>query len=327
MDRKLVWLNSLTGRPRTVPVTAGQTSIICKAPGEQSRPVVGGNDQVGYYVVWMDNRTADPDIYVYSINQELELPLAASPYEDMYPDIQGSVIAWVARNPLNQYNIEDYWSIRTFDISIENSTELVYGLENATPVSLSDEYLAYLRKNYFGWMVYTRPLYEKAVIPDYPPAGINARAGGDIVVFQDNKKGSWDVYMQRQGEESATPLASDAADQINAATDGRTVVWQDNRNGNWDIYAYDLNSSREIQVTSDLADQSYPDVENGVIVWQDNRNGNWDLYAYDMNVLVEKAICTDVGDQTRPRIKTGRIVWEDDRNGDKDIYIYENYMS
>jgi beta propeller repeat protein len=326
MDRKLVWLNSLTGRPRSVAVASGQTSIICKAPGEQSLPAVGGNDQVGYYVVWMDNRTADPDIYVYSLNQELELPLAASPYEDMYPDIKGNIIAWVARNPLNQYNIENYWSIRTFDISIENSTELVYGLENATPVSLSDEYLAYLRKSYFGWMVYTRPLYEKASMPDYPPSGINPRAGGEYVVFQDNKKGSWDVYMQKQGEESAVPLASDAADQINPATDGHAVVWQDNRNGNWDIYAYDLNTSQETQITSDLADQSYPDVQNGVIVWQDNRNGNWDIYAYDMNVRKEKAICTDDGDQTRPRIGTGRIVWEDGRSGDRDIYIYENYM-
>ena len=139
MDEKLVWLNTHNNRPRSVPVTAGQTSIICRAPGDQSRPVVGGNDQVGYYVAWMDNRTGNPDVYVYSLAQEIELPIAASPYEDMYPDISGSIIGWIARNPLNQYHIEDYWSIRTFDIAIDNSTELVYGLENVTPISLSEE--------------------------------------------------------------------------------------------------------------------------------------------------------------------------------------------
>ena len=180
MDEKLVWLNTHNNRPRSVPVTAGQTSIICRAPGDQSRPVVGGNDQIGYYVAWMDNRTGNPDVYVYSLAQEIELPIAASPYEDMYPDISGSIIGWIARNPLNQYQIENYWSIRTFDIAIDNSTELVYGLENVTPISLSEDYLGYLRKNYFGWMVYMRPLFEKEVTPDYPPNGINQRVGGDF---------------------------------------------------------------------------------------------------------------------------------------------------
>jgi beta propeller repeat protein len=326
MDEKLVWLNSYSGRPRTVPVTAGQTSIICKVPGEQSHPVVGGNDQVGYYVAWMDNRTGNPDIYVYSLAQELELPIAAGPYEDMYPEIDGSIMAWIARNPLNQYKIEDYWSIRTFDIAIVNSTELVYGLDAVAPISLSQDYLAYLRKSYFGWMVYVRPLYEKEVTPDFPPNGINPRTAGDITVYQSNQKGSWDIWMWKMGG-SAVALTSDASDQSNPATDGHTVVWQDNRNGNWDIYAYDLNTSTETQITQDLADQTNPDVENGVIVWQDNRNGNWDIYVYDQNVKKEKAICTDEGDQTNPRMKTSRIVWEDNRDGDKDIYIYENYMS
>jgi beta propeller repeat protein len=273
----------------------------------------------------MDNRTGNPDIYVYSLAQEIELPIAASPYEDMYPDISGSIIGWIARNPLNQYNIENYWSIRTFDIAIDNSTELVYGLENVTPISLSGDYLGYLRKNYFGWMVYMRPLFEKEVTPNYPPNGINQRVGGDSVVYQDNKKGSWDVWMWRHGQ-SPVALTSDASDQTNPATDGHTIVWQDNRNGNWDIYAYDMNTSKEMQITRDLADQTNPDVENGVIVWQDDRSENWDIYVYDQNVQKEKAICTDAGNQTEPRIGTEKIVWTDDRNGDKDIYIYENYM-
>jgi len=232
---------------------------------------------------------------------------------------------------MNQYRIEDYWSVRTFDIAIENSTELIYGLEGAAPVSLSENYLSYLRKSYFGWMIYVRPLYEKEVTPDFPPNGINQRSGGEITVYQDNKKGSWDIWMWRTGGEPVA-LVSDASDQINAATDGKMVVWQDNRNGNWDIYAYDLNTSSEVQITRDLADQTNPDIEDGVIVWQDERNGNWDIYLSDLNVQAGRSepevreICTDAGNQTSPRIKTDRIVWEDDRSGDKDIYIYENYM-
>jgi beta propeller repeat protein len=326
IDKRLVWLNTNNGRPRTVPVAAGQTSIVCNVPGEQSRPVVGGNDLVGYYVAWMDNRTSNPDVYVYSLSQELELPLAAGIYEDMYPDINDGIIAWISRNPLNQYNIENYWSIRTFDIATVNSTELVYGLEGAMPISLGQDYLSYLRKSYFGWMVYVRPLYEKEVTPDFPPSGTNVRTDGDITVYQSDKQGNMDIYMWKVGSDSVA-LTTDSSDQINPATDGQTIVWQDNRNGNWDIYAYDLNTSKEMRITGDLSDQTNPDVENGVIVWQDSRNDNWDIYAYDENVQKEKVICGDVGDQTRPRIRTSRIVWEDNRSGDRDIYLYENYVS
>jgi beta propeller repeat protein len=327
MDKKLVWLSAQTGRPRSVPVTSGQMSVICRAPGDQSHPSVGGNDQVGYYVAWMDNRTGNPDVYVYSLAQEIELPLAASPYEDMYPDIAGNIISWIARNPLNQYKIENYWAVRTFDVSNDNRTELVWGVADPASISISDQYLTYLDKPVanFGWRVYKKPIFGKETTPSIPPSGTNPRAGGNIVVYQDSKSGSSDIWLWKQGQDPV-PFITEAGDQINPATDGHTLVWQDNRNGNWDIYAFDFNTSKEMQITSGKADQTSPDVENGVIVWQDNRNGNWDIYAYDQNVKKEKAICTDKGDQTEPRIRTGRIVWTDNRNGDKDIYIYENYM-
>jgi len=328
MDEKLVWLNAMTGRPRSVSVTAGQTSVICKAPGDQSHPSVGGNDLVGYYVTWMDNRTGNPDVYVYSLTQEIELPLAASPYEDMYPDICENIISWIARNPLNQYNIENYWSLRTFDVANSNSTELVWGLAAPAPISLSDQYVTYLDQPVasFGWRVYKKLLYGIETAPSIPPSGTNQRAGGSIVVYQDSKGGNSEIWIWRQGKDPVQ-LTSGPGEKVNPATDGRTVVWQDNRNGNWDIYAMELNTSKVIQITSDMADQTKPDVENGVIVWQDKRNGNWDIYAYDQRVKQEKAICADAKNQTEPRIRTGRIVWTDDRNADKDIYIYENYMA
>jgi beta propeller repeat protein len=320
--------NNVTSFIINAPPSESQESanqrLICDADGDQSFPVVGGNDQVGYYVAWMDNRTGNPDIYVYSLAQKIERTIADGPYEDMYPDIKGSTIGWISRNPLNDYKIDDYWSIRTSDLSTFNYNEVVFGLEYAAPISLSSNSVAYLRKNYFGWAVYVRPFYEKEVIPDYPPNGINPRAGGDYVVYQDNKSGSYDIWMWKQGSDPVA-LANYLGEQMNAATDGYTVVWQDNRNGNWDIYAYNLNTREETQITKDLADQTNPDVENGVVVWQDNRNGNWDIYIYNCNAQKEKAICTDAANQTQPRINAERIVWTDDRSGDKDIYLYENY--
>jgi len=220
----------------------------------------------------------------------------------------------------------DYWSIRTFDVAIDNRSELVYGLAAPAPISISDEYLAYLDKPVanFGWRVYKKLLYGKEIRPSIPPSGENARAGGKIVVYQDKKSGTWDLWLWKGQEPSA--LVADPGDQINPSTDGFKVVWQDNRNGNWDIYALDLNNSQKTQITDNPADQASPDVENGVIVYQDQRSGSWDIYAYDMNTGKETAICTDEGDQTQPRIAAGKIVWTDNRSGDQDIYIYENYV-
>ncbi|HUI39786.1 MAG TPA: hypothetical protein VLY86_02555, partial [Methanothrix sp.] len=325
-DRRLVWLDSPSGRPRSVPMTSGQISVVCRAPGDQSHPVVGGNDQVGYYVAWMDNRTGKPDVYVYSLSQELEIPLGASSFESMYPEISGNIIAWIARNPLNEYHIWDYWSIRTFDMSIDNRSELVWGLVAPAPIGLSDQYLTYLDKpvESFGWMVYKKLLYGKETNPSIPPSGENTRAAGNVIVYQSSKNGNWNIWLWRQNQDPVQ-LTSGPGDKINPATDGHTVVWQDNRNGNWDIYSYDLNTTREMQVTTDNADHTNPDVSNGVIVWQDKRRGDWDIHGYDMNVNKEIQICVAPGNQTEPRISGGRIVWTDDRSGNKDIYIMENY--
>lgn len=308
---------------RSASLTSLNPRCICNSSSDQSNPVVGGNDQVGYYVAWMDNLTGSPDIYVYSLALEKELPFAVGPYDDMYPDIDGSNVTWMSHNPLNRYWYS--WSIWAFDMSNVNATELVYGLLDATPISLRGDYLTYVDSFVptFPTRIYKKPLIGEETAPSIPPAGSNPRSGGDFVVFQSNKNDSLDIYIWKRGG-SPVPLQSDGYDQINPSTDGHIVVWQDNRSGNWDIYAYDLNSSRETQITKNLANQTQPDVDNGVIVWQDSRNGNWDLYAYNQKAQKERAICTDAGNQIQPRIKAGLVVWTDDRNGDLDIYLYRS---
>jgi beta propeller repeat protein len=322
--------NGVAGKTATNSATNPSTTprCICNSSGDQSYPVVGGNDQVGYYVAWMDNRSVSPDIYLYSLALEKEHPFAVGQYEDMYPDIDSDTIAWISRNPLNKYAIEDYWSIWAFNMSNASAKELLLGICNVAPISLRDDYLTYtdMPVRSFGTMIYKKLLHGVETAPTIPPSGSNPRSGGDIVVFQSHrnfqgyKNDSWDIYIWKQ-DGRPVPLQSDGYDQINPSTDGHTVVWQDNRSGNWDIYAYDLNSSREMQITNNQANQTHPDVDNGIIIWQDDRNGSWDLYAHDLKAKKERAICTDVGNQTQPRIRTGRIVWTDDRSGDRDIYL------
>ena len=118
-------------------------SVICKAPGDKSHLAVSGN-----YVVWMDNRSGISGVYIYSLAQEMEIPLAATQFSNMYPEINGEVIAWMALDP-----IKNYWAIRTFDIATDNRTELVWSLSAPSTPSISDTYLAYSDMSIaaFGW--------------------------------------------------------------------------------------------------------------------------------------------------------------------------------
>jgi beta propeller repeat protein len=61
---------------------------------------------------------------------------------------------------------------------------------------------------------------------------------GNMIVWQDNRNGSWDIYVydlttgQEQQVSSGPGWNSEEAPDISPFG----IIWQDNRNGNWDIY-------------------------------------------------------------------------------------------
>ncbi len=122
----------------------------------------------------MDNRSEIPGVYIYRLAQEMEISLAATQSFNMYPEINGEVIAWMALDP-----IKNYWVIRAFDIAIDNRTELVWGLSAPSALSISDTYLAYfdLSVTVFGWRVYKKLLFGTETAPAIPPSGMNVRTG------------------------------------------------------------------------------------------------------------------------------------------------------
>ena len=158
-------------KPRYQSLDSGQISIICKAPGDKSHPSVGGNDQVGYYATWMDNRSGQPEVYVYSLGQESELPLAVGPYNNMYPSISGTVIAWESQVPSKGDPSKKAWSIRTLDMSDDNRSELVSELDSPSAPSISDTYLTWADTFAdFGWSVYKKLLFGVETREAIPPA-------------------------------------------------------------------------------------------------------------------------------------------------------------
>ncbi len=227
----------------------------------------------------MDNRSEIPGVYIYRLAQEMEISLAATQSFNMYPEINGEVIAWMALDP-----IKNYWVIRAFDIAIDNRTELVWGLSAPSALSISDTYLAYfdLPVTVFGWRVYKKLLFGTETAPAIPPSGMNVRTGKDVVVYQDNSvtggSGNWNIFVWMPGR-APVKITDDSSDHLYPATDGKTVVWQDDRNGNWCIYAYNLDTGKEYAIYKAKGDQIVPRIgAGGGIVWVDDRSGNEDAY-------------------------------------------------
>ena len=124
----------------------------------------------------------------------------------------------------------------------------------------------------------------------------------DIVVWQDDRNGNWDIYGFDLSAKEEFQITTDESDQRYPAIYSSIVVWQDDRNGNWDIYGFDLSIREEFQITTDGSDQWRPAIYGDIIVWRDDRNGNKDIYAYNLSTEEEFQITTNTSAQYYPVI-------------------------
>ena len=192
------------------------------------------------------------------------------------------------------------------------------------------------------------------------PRIVSDDAGGAIIVWTDDKGGSYNIHAQRIDATGAglwgantVTVCGEQNDQdiVSAIADGAggvIVVWEDARAGSnavRDIYAQRLNSGGVAQwvidgvpVCTAANAQYFPvlvsDGAGGAIfTWSDSRNGgSYDIYAQRVNgagtvqwTADGVVLCADAGNQDAPAITTdgagGAIVaWYDWRNGLPDIY-------
>jgi len=167
------------------------------------------------------------------------------------------------------------------------------------------------------------------------------------VVWQDNTRGNWDIYVSTSVDGAAWSSRRRITDsndnQLNPAivvdhslSRRAYVIWQDDRAGNQDIYAAGSSdgfvTKSVSQITSDSRDQSEPAAAVGsdntvYAVWTDTRGGTKDIYGASSGGLwTNKAIVTGTGNQSAPAVAAEsagsvlHILWLDDSAGGGDIY-------
>ena len=152
----------------------------------------------------------------------------------------------------------------------------------------------------------------------------------NMIVWQDNRNGDWDLYIYDLdnpglGDHS---LIIWEGDQIEPAIHENIFAWSDKKPGvtSYNIWWLDNDAGFIESLTDDTdGDQRAPDVYKNKIVWQGADMGNWDIYMYDTTANVITMLTEDPGDQSHPSIWGTRVVWEDARDV-MDVNIYMHLM-
>ena len=261
---------------------------ISTAPNSQEHPALTyGRDE--YSVVWQDSRHYDfveEDIYGQRLSSNIKLlgsnfPLVTTPVSQRYPAAahdghQSYLVVWQDdRNSADTY----------YDIygQIVDITGRLQSTNFSISIAARDQYF---------------------------PAAASDTRDEFLVVWQDSRHGSWDIYGQRVSNEGT--LSGDELTISTAASDQRfpslayggkyLIVWQDHRNGNWDIYGQCISSGGEqgssFPITTAPDSQERPDVvynsakDEYLVIWQDYRRGNWDIYGHRVS-----GQCSPLGDE------------------------------
>jgi hypothetical protein len=168
------------------------------------------------------------------------------------------------------------------------------------------------------------------------------------VVWQDNRRGDWDIY----GATSDDGAVWSAATRVGGTDDGQIapavavnaqspstvyLAWQDDRAGHQDVYVASSGNgfatAAVTQVTSNAFDQTDPDIAvdaSGTVyvVWTDDRNGSDDIYGASSanGPWADVALINGAGDQHMPAVATEatgsllHFAWVDDTSGDSDVW-------
>ncbi len=229
--------------------------------------------------------------------------------------------------------------------TVRDSNGNIYVVWHAGPTGSRDTYIAKLTEGAgsFGSSI---PLTADSADQCNPAIAVGS-SDKLYVVWQDNRRGNWDVYMSS----SADGVNWSTASRISDSNDNETnpviavgsagsagIVWQqDDQTGNRDIYiatSSDGFATKAIsQITTNASDQTDPAITVGsantvYVVWTDKRNGSNDIYGAASNngPWTNVPIVNKAGNQSSPAIAAEtagsilHLLWVDDASGNSDIY-------
>jgi len=230
------------------------------AGNDEREPAIHGN-----IVVWQDGAEADYDIYgadITDLGRPAEFAVANFEFDQQRPAVYRTTVVW-------QDMYFGDWDILGADIWMRNKPAdfgVTLAEADQQRPAVWGETVVWADNNFGDMDIFAADLSPtlKAGVsdPNNPVEFVIAASEAEqtnpdidrnIVVWQDNRNGDWDIYGYNLTTRQEFRITDNPHDQTNPAVSGNTVVWEDSRDRNLQIYAIILDGPEAARCTSKLS--------------------------------------------------------------------------
>lgn len=161
--------------------------------------------------------------------------------------------------------------------------------------------------------------------PPPPPSIINT--GEELVVFQSDRGGSYDIYLVNGDGNGLIQLTNDPSDNVapDISPDRTRLAFQSDRDGNAEIYVMNLDGSGLTRLTSNDALDAAPawSPDGTKIAFYSNRDNNNEIYVMDADGSNQTRLTNDDLLDMFPSWSPdgSKIAFQSFRDGNYEIYV------
>ena len=199
----------------------------------QRRPAVYRNT-----VVWQDSYFGDEDILAADIwqrNKPTDFGVTLAEFDQQHPAVWGDIVVWAD----NYFVDMDIYAADLSKLTAENAGNAENEIQNNNSAGSAASAVNKLVSIEF-------------VITANEAEQTNPDIDHNIVVWQDNRNGDWDIYGYNLTTRHEFQITNNPHDQTNPAVSGNVVVWEDSRDGNIQIFAIVLDGPEVARCTTKL---------------------------------------------------------------------------
>ncbi|PIQ83554.1 MAG: hypothetical protein COV75_06855, partial [Candidatus Omnitrophica bacterium CG11_big_fil_rev_8_21_14_0_20_63_9] len=147
------------------------------------------------------------------------------------------------------------------------------------------------------------------------------------IVWQDQRNGSWDIFLYDLSAQQEQPLTTAAGDQIAPAIWEHRVVWADQSSGRVEFVLHDVLTGQQQRITPITAALPTTTIWGERIVWI-AADRNHDLWVYDIPSGTQQMLnASSYDDRRPPALWRDRLVHNDFLNGPFSWFALEYHFN